>query len=87
MVKKVIAVLTASVFMLSVFPLVSAETQDKNITIKFENTLNTSISKIIKVTKIWEDTEAQKDKRPENIKIQIKNDDNVVREKTVSNTI
>lgn len=61
-------------------------TEANNVTIVFENTLDSTVATIIKIEKVWVDTEKQKVHRPANIKIQIKNGDTVVTEKVISST-
>ena len=56
------------------------------IDIIFENELDLEKAMYIKVIKKWVDTEEQRKDRPENIKIQIKNGDEVVKEIVISNT-
>ncbi len=61
-------------------------TEANNVTIVFENTLDSTVATIIKPEKVWIDTTKQKVHRPENIKIQIKNGDTVVAEKEILST-
>ncbi len=61
-------------------------TEEGNVNITIENTLDLEKAVVITVNKVWQDTEEQKVHRPESIKIQIKRGDQVVQEKEILNT-
>ncbi len=64
---------------------VEAVEKDGNVEITLENEIDTGKATIIQTTKVWQDNEKQQERRPENIKLQVKRDGEVVQEYTISN--